>query len=161
MAEPKDSNKKNNKKKRKHLDSSILEVRSEAALSSQELQERGTVDFPAAATNVQEGELNNNNKEEEKMRRRKKKKKNQGKEQEEKEKDDDGNGTTQREIEEDAAPSEDSKSFTISMAVAGSIVDNAQSMSLASRVCLCYLRKIAREVQWQSGIDVVNTLLML
>ena len=142
MAEPKDSNKKNNKKKRKHLDSPIPEVRSEAALSSQELQERGTVAFPAAATNVQEGEINNDNKEEEKTRRRKKKKKkNQGKEKEEKEKDDYGNGTTQREIGEDAASSEDSKSFTISMAVAGSIVDNAQSMSLASRVCLCFLRK--------------------
>lgn len=148
MAEPKDSIKKNRKKKRKHLDSPIQELRSEAALSSQELQERGTVDFPAAATNGQEGELNNsnNNEEEEKIRRRKKKKKqkekNQEKEQEEKEKDDDGKGTSQREIEEDAAPSEDSKSFTISMAVAGSIVDNAQSMSLASRVCLCHLRKL-------------------
>ena len=123
MAEPKDSNKKN-KKKRKHLDSPIPEVRSEATLASQELQERGSVDFPAAATNLQEGELNNN------------------KEQAEKEKDDDGKGTARMEIEEDASASEDSKSFTISMAVAGSIVDNAQSMSLASRVCLCHLRKL-------------------
>jgi hypothetical protein len=138
MAEPKDSIKKNSKKKRKHLDSPIQELRSEAALSSQELQERGTVDFPAAATNLQEGELNNNNNEEEKIRRRKKKKKKN----QEKEKDDDGEGTRRREIEGDAAPSEDSKSFTISIAVAGSIVDNAQSMSLASRVCLCHLRKL-------------------
>ena len=51
-----------------------------------------------------------------------------------------GHRVSRQGVDADAASS--SGRFSISMAVAGSIVDNAQSFALASRVCVCGFKEV-------------------